>query len=276
VSDGQTARRCAVLGSPISHSMSPALHQAAYDYLGLVWEYGRYEVDEAGLPAFLDNLDASWRGLSLTMPLKRAAVGCVQGISETARIADAVNTVLIGDDGRRFGDNTDVPAMVDALRERGVEGVAAASVLGGGATARSALAALREVADAATVYVRTPSRAEHLLATAAAIGLPCVVRPWSERYDGLVAPLLMVTTPAGAVDDLAAAVPADPGTLLDVGYAAGPGLLASSWAAAGGPVVGGLDVLVHQAVLQVLLMTGRPVPVSVLRRAAERAVVPPA
>jgi shikimate dehydrogenase len=268
----QPVRRCAVLGSPIAHSLSPALHRAAYDYLGLTWHYGRHEVDEAGLAGFLGDLDASWRGLSLTMPLKHVALACVDEMSDTARVVQAVNTVLIEPDGRRHGDNTDVLGMVTGLRERGVERVAAAAVLGGGATARSALAALHQVADSATVYVRTPARAESLLATAAELGLVCTVRPWSERYDGLTAPVVIVTTPAGASDDLAGSVPEAPGALLDVVYNSGPTPLSAAWAAAGGAVVSGLDLLVHQAVRQVQLMTGQDVPVSVLRDAGARAL----
>jgi len=264
--------RAAVLGSPIAHSLSPALHRAAYAHLGLNWEYGRYEVDEAGLPDFFRGLDESWRGLSLTMPLKQVAIACVDEVSETARVVAAVNTVIFEPDGSSHGDNTDVPGMVNGLRERGVDRVSAGAVLGGGATARSALAVLQQVADAATVYVRTPARAEQLLSIAAELGLACTVRPWEERHDGLDAPVVMVTTPVGATDDLAEVVPDDPGALLDVGYSSGETALATSWAAAGGAVVGGLDVLVHQAALQVFLMTGKAVPVSVLRDAGERAV----
>ena len=90
----QSVRRAAVLGSPIAHSLSPALHLAAYQHLGLDWRYGRHEVDEAGLPDFLRGLDSSWRGLSLTMPLKQAAIAYLDDVSETARLVDAVNTVL--------------------------------------------------------------------------------------------------------------------------------------------------------------------------------------
>jgi shikimate dehydrogenase len=271
--DQQTVRRCAVLGSPIAHSLSPALHRAAYDFLGLDWQYGQYDVDEAGLPDFFRGLDSSWRGLSLTMPLKQVAIACMDEVSQTAQVVEAVNTVLFEPDGRRVGDNTDVPGMVNGLRERGVGQVASGAVLGGGATARSALAVLRQVADAATVYVRTPARAEVLLAVADELGLACAVRPWDQRYDGLAAPVVMVTTPVGATDDLAQAVPDSPGALLDVVYNDGPTPLATTWAAAGGAVVGGLDVLVHQAVVQLLLMTGKAVPLTVLRDAGERALV---
>jgi shikimate dehydrogenase len=265
-----TVRRCAVLGSPIAHSLSPTLHTAAYAHLGLPWDYGRHEVDEATFGDFLAGLDASWRGLSLTMPLKQVALSAVDEVSVTARTVEAVNTVVIEDDGRLLGDNTDVPGMVNGLHGRGVGRVSQGSVLGGGATARSALAVLKEVADAATVYVRTPARAELLLATAAALELPCTVRPWSERRDALAAEVLMVTTPVGATDDLAAAVPDAPGALLDVVYTKGVTPLATAWAERGGPVVGGLDVLVEQALLQVLLMTGREVPARVMTDALDR------
>ena len=266
----QPARRCAVLGSPIAHSLSPVLHTAAYEHLGLNWHYGLHEVDEKELAGFLGGLDSSWRGLSLTMPLKQAAMACVDDLSDTARLVEAVNTLLIEPDGRRYGDNTDVAGMVNGLRERGVGRVSSGTVLGGGATARAALAALEQVADAATVFVRTPARAESLLSIAAELGLSCTVSPWAERHDGLAAPVVMVTTPDGATDDLADAVPRAPGVLLDVVYNSGDTRLSTSWAAAGGVVVGGLDVLVHQAVLQVRLMTGTQVQVALLREAGAR------
>src|SRR5512147_687343 len=86
------ARRAAVLGKPIAHSLSPALHRAAYAELGLAgWSYDCFEVDEAGLPGFLDRLGPEWAGLSLTMPLKRAVIPLVDEISETAASDDAVN-----------------------------------------------------------------------------------------------------------------------------------------------------------------------------------------
>ncbi|MGW5694842.1 shikimate dehydrogenase family protein, partial [Streptomyces asiaticus] len=117
-------RRAAVLGSPIAHSLSPVLHRAAYRELGLTgWTYDRFEVDETGLPDFFKHLgeDAgpAWAGLSLTMPLKRAVIPLLDEISDTAASVEAVNTVVFGDDGRRRGDNTDIPGMLAALRRGG-------------------------------------------------------------------------------------------------------------------------------------------------------------
>jgi shikimate dehydrogenase len=140
------ARRAAVLGSPIGHSLSPVLHRAAYAELGLTgWTYDRFDVDEAALPGFLDRLGPEWAGLSLTMPLKRALIPSSDGISATAAAVDAVNTVVLTADGRRTGDNTDIPGIVAALREHGVDKVESAAILGAGATASSALAALTRV-----------------------------------------------------------------------------------------------------------------------------------
>ena len=265
-------RRCAVLGAPIAHSLSPALHAAAYRHLGLDWEYGRHEVDEAGLAPFLDALDGSWRGLSLTMPLKQVALDCVDEVSPLARLVQAVNAVVLEPGGRRWGDNTDVPGMVAALREQGVSRVPTATLLGGGATARSALACLREVTDRVVVHVRSPARAAHLLPLADELGLACQVRPWDERSKHLQAPLVVLTTPAGATEDLETAGVSSSAVLFDVAYHPWPTPAARAWAAAGARVVSGLDLLVHQAVRQVELMTGRTVPVDVLRTAGLQAL----
>ena len=95
-----TIRRAAVLGSPIAHSLSPVLHRAAYAALGLTgWSYDRFEIDEAALPGFVQGLDSTWAGLSLTMPLKRAIIPLLDSISETASSVEAVNTVVLTDDG---------------------------------------------------------------------------------------------------------------------------------------------------------------------------------
>ncbi|MGP3969109.1 shikimate dehydrogenase [Streptomyces sp. 6N223] len=269
------ARRAAVLGSPIGHSLSPALHRAAYAALGLRgWTYGRYEVDEARLPAFLSGLGPEWAGLSLTMPLKRAVIPLLDEISDTAASVEAVNTVVFAAEGRRLGENTDIPGMVAALRERGVDRVDSAAVLGAGATASSALAALGQLCDGeVTAYVRTPARAAEMRAWGERLGVAVRTADWSGAHRALDAPLVIATTPAGATDSLAPAAPAAPGTLFDVLYDPWPTPLAAAWEDRGGRVVGGLDLLVHQAVLQVELMTGTaPAPVKDMREAGEAAI----
>ncbi|MEV4258880.1 hypothetical protein AB0J52_37460, partial [Spirillospora sp. NPDC049652] len=126
--------RAAVLGSPVAHSLSPVLHRAAYAGLGLDgWSYDAFEVGEDALEGFLAGLDGSWRGLSLTMPLKRVALSLADSVSELAAKVGGANTLVLRD-GRRAADNTDVHGIVTALREAELDGAASALVLGGGAT----------------------------------------------------------------------------------------------------------------------------------------------
>ncbi|KOU30449.1 shikimate dehydrogenase [Streptomyces sp. WM6368] len=267
--------RAAVLGSPIEHSLSPVLHRAAYQELGLDdWSYDRFEIDEAALPAFVADLGPEWAGLSLTMPLKRAVIPLLDGISDTAASVETVNTVVFTEDGRRLGDNTDIPGIVAALHERGVEKVPSAAILGAGATASSALAALARICSGeVTAYVRSEARADEMRQWGERLGVAVRTADWSAAAEALSAPLVIATTPAGTTDALAGSVPEGAGTLFDVLYDPWPTALAAAWSDRGGRVVGGLDLLVHQAVLQVELMTGRtPGPLAAMRAAGERAL----
>ncbi len=271
-----TPHRAAVLGSPIAHSLSPALHTAGYAALGLEgWQYGRHEVDESTLAAFVTGLDpAEWAGLSLTMPLKRAIRPLLDTVSDTARAVDAVNTVVLDRDGRRHGDNTDVPGLVNALRERGVERVESAAVLGAGATASSALAALAQVCDGeVTAYVRSAGRAVEMRALGERLGVPVRTADWADGARALAGPLTVSTTPVGATDGFAAQLTAAPGVLFDVLYHPWPTALAAACLERGGTVLGGLDLLVHQAVLQFERFTGVPRgPLAAMRAAGEAAL----
>lgn len=269
-----TGTRCAVLGSPIAHSLSPTLHRAAYAELGLSgWTYDAVEVTVTGLAEFLDGLDASWRGLSLTMPLKRTVLPLADEVSSRARLAGAANTVVL-QAGRRVVDNTDIPGAVAALRERYDGPVDSAMVLGGGATATSLLLALTELGcREAVLAVREPARATE---TVEAVGRhPDAPRLEVVRLDEVGAAtaracdVLVSTVPAAAqTPDLVGRLP-QPAVTFEVVYDPWPTPLA---AAAAGPLVSGLDLLVHQAVLQVELMTGQSVGVEVLRRAGESAL----
>jgi shikimate dehydrogenase len=274
--------RAAVLGHPIAHSLSPVLHHAAYAALGLTgWSYQAVDVDEAGLPDFLAGLDGSWAGLSLTMPLKRAVRPLLVAESPLAAAVGAVNTVTFTDAGP-VGHNTDVAGIVAALRESGVTRVARAAVLGGGATATSAVAALRELGcDRPTVHARRLSTTGDLRAAAARLGSAPVLTGLDA--DGLAllgdAEVVVSTLPGAAADLLAepllgaAAAGGRPGSalpvLLDVVYAPWPTVLAGRWQVAGGRVVGGFAMLLHQAGEQVRLMTGRAAPLEAMRRAGE-------
>ncbi|WP_326670300.1 shikimate dehydrogenase [Streptomyces canus] len=269
------ARRAAVLGKPIAHSLSPVLHRAAYEELGLTgWSYDRFELDEAALPGFVGQLGPEWAGLSVTMPLKRAVIPLLDEISVTAASVEAVNTVVFTEDGRRLGDNTDIPGMVAALRERGIEQVDSAAILGAGATASSALAALARICTGEVVaYVRSEARAAEMRQWGERLDVEVRTADWADAAAALDAPLVIATTPAGATDTLAHVVPERPAALFDVLYDPWPTELAARWSMIGGAVVSGLDLLVHQAVLQVEQMTGlRPAPVEAMRKAGEHAL----
>jgi shikimate dehydrogenase len=260
-------RRAAVLGHPVAHSLSPVLHLAAYSELGLDWTYERIDVTEDALPAFVDGLDEAWAGLSLTMPLKHAVLPLLDTIDPLVEVTGAANTVVLGPHGRA-GHNTDVEGIQAALVEAGAGGEAEAAVLGAGATARSALAALAaHDVGRVVVAVRRPEAGEALRTTAEALGLELTVHGWSDATELLSRPLVVSTVPAGAADVLAAVVPDRPGVLLDVVYHPWPTPLAAAWQRSGGSVASGLAMLLHQAVAQVELMTGRRPATDPLRRA---------
>jgi shikimate dehydrogenase len=249
--------RAAVLGSPIAHSLSPRLHRAAYAALGLDWEYDAVEVAEADLAGFLDGLDETWAGLSLTMPLKQAVLPLLDQVSDLARDVAAANTVLVRD-GALHGDNTDVHGVVAALRETGAPLDGPAVVIGGGATARSALAALRDLGHG-SIALLVRSEPVETLAAAERLGVEVAVT----RDPAVLgtAGVVVSTLPAGAADPLAERVTGVP-VLLDVVYAPWPTALA---AGCRGTVVGGAAMLLHQAARQVELMTGRAAPLEAMR-----------
>ncbi len=255
-------RRAAVLGSPIAHSLSPVLHRAAYAGLGLDWRYDAVEVDEAGLPAFLAGCGPQWAGLSLTMPLKRAVLPLLDSRTELVDVVGAANTVVFGADGSRAGHNTDVAGIVAALAGIGAT-AGPALVLGGGATAASAVAALAELGcPSVTVLARRPQVARAgLSGVADRLGLPVEFGVWpapDERLPGESQAAVVVSTAPGAASaGLLGSIPADPGALLDVAYAPWPPPLVTAWQSAGGRAVAGDQMLLHQAVEQVALMTGQ-------------------
>ncbi|HEY0237696.1 MAG TPA: shikimate dehydrogenase [Friedmanniella sp.] len=265
--------RCAVLGSPIGHSLSPVLHQAAYAELGLTgWSYGRAEVRGDGLAAFVDGLDDSWRGLSLTMPLKVAVLELagVTFVSDAARLTGAGNTLLLDGPARQV-HNTDVGGLVSAVRQVASAAVETVTVVGSGATARSSVAAAAELgAHRVHVLARDPQKAEALRPLAAAVGLELVVVPWGSTPPH--ADLLVSTVTAGAVDDRAEALAGSADLVFDVVYDPWPTPLADAAGRAGVRVLDGLDLLVGQAVLQVELMIGQRPSSAVLRAAGDAAL----
>jgi shikimate dehydrogenase len=262
--------RCAVLGSPIAHSLSPTLHRAAYAALGLPWRYDAIEVDRAALAGFLAGLDASWRGLSLTMPLKRVVVPMLDSVSATVAEIGVANTALRDPDGHLSGHNTDVSGFSAALVERGLAQPQSALVLGGGATAASAILALARLGCTwVAVAVRDPSRA---VEPRAIPGTSVDVVRLDDLPGGLAHVDLVVSTIPAEAQPPVGRLPASD-ALFDAIYRPWPTPLATAFAVSGRPVVGGLDLLVHQAVGQVELMTGvQRAPLQEMREAGERAL----
>src|SRR5215207_4444999 len=168
--------RCAVLGSPIAHSLSPTMHRAAYVELGLDWTYEAIEIDEAGLPGFLGGLGDDVRGLSVTAPLKRVAARSADSRSEDVEVLGVANTLIV-DEGRITAHNTDVGGVAGAVRERGLRRLHTARIVGGGATAISVAHALASMGVTRLEFiVREPSRAQDAAERAEAAGADVTVR----------------------------------------------------------------------------------------------------
>ncbi len=249
------ACRAAVLGSPIDHSLSPALHRAAYASLGLDWTYTAIDMDEVRLPGFLAGLDSSWAGLSLTMPLKTCVIDLLDSVDEEARQLLSVNTVLPRDGGWH-GANTDVQGIVQSVMRAGlVHPPATATVLGAGATARSAVAALRHLGEPrVTVCARRREAAGSVADLARRLGLECEARSLDPDPVSMAADVVVSTLPGEAARPWAALAPGGVGILLDAAYHPWPTPLAAVWG--GRAVASGRDMLLWQAVEQVRLMTG--------------------
>lgn len=266
-------RHAAVVGTPVGHSMSPVLHRAAYAALALTdWSYDAVECDEARLPALLAGLDDDWVGLSVTMPLKRVALAEAASASALSRAVGAANTLTRRGD-QWHADNTDVAGIVGALREAGVRSARGAVVLGAGGTAQAALAALRELGETSPiVLVREPRRAAGLQAAADRLGVQPQVRRGIDDPAAGAAPVVISTLPRGAADPIARSVTwSAGGVLLDVIYDPWPTEIAASAATAGRTVISGTQMLLHQAVQQVSLMTGLSAPIGAMRDALREA-----
>lgn len=262
--------RCAVVGDPIAHSLSPVLHRAAYAETGLDWTYDAHRVESGGLGRFVAGLDAGWRGLSLTMPLKREVLTLADEVTTRAQQAGAANTLVLAD-GRRLADNTDVPGAVAALRERVTGPLVVGTILGGGATAASTALALCELGvGSLTLLVRSPDRAIDTLAAIDAHPARPAVRVGALDSDPVVGDIVVSTIPADAQTPELVARCSDVPVLFEVIYDPWPTPLAAS--AADRVLVTGLDLLVHQAALQFELFTGQPAPLAVMRAAGEAAL----
>lgn len=253
-------QRLAVFGSPIAHSKSPVLHRTAYRHIGVDWEYDSREVGAAELPEVLDGLDDTWRGLSLTMPLKSAAFDLADTRDAIAELTGAVNTLRFTDTGagrRLSGYNTDVTGILRALAALDVAEAAQVHILGGGSTAASAVVAAAELgALNVSIVTRSPEKSAGLVALGHRAGLTVELVGF-DAVAALATPQLVVSTlPGGSNAPVSypAGVMAE-SALLDVAYDPWPSALASAWKSAGGTVANGLSMLVHQALIQVRIFS---------------------
>jgi shikimate dehydrogenase len=266
------ARRAAVCGKPIAHSLSPVIHNAGFAAAGLTgWSYTAIECAESELPSLVAGLGPEWAGLSLTMPLKEAGLRLAAEASPTASAAGAANTLVRRPDGAWRADNTDVAGMVRVLREAGLSGgTPGITVLGGGGTARAALTAAAQLgAQAVTLVTRRPSALDDLAPVADALKLRLVGHDWADAAAAFDADAVISTVPKGAADHLAGGVAWRPGTVLfDAIYDPWPTPLAADAVAHDVPVVSGLDLLLAQALGQFEQFTGvRPAPEAAMRGA---------
>ncbi|GAB2447055.1 shikimate dehydrogenase [Conyzicola lurida] len=257
--------RLAVLGSPIAHSRSPHLHAAAYRELGLDWEYGAVDVTGDRLAEFIGSRGPQWRGLSLTMPLKRDVLPLLDTVDETAELTGAANTLLFDRSSGELalrGFNTDVYGVTEAFREAGVDRLGHVQIVGGGATAASVLVAVKRLgAERVLVSVRDTSRVGALVSLAAALDVELTVRELGVQDRSLVVPDAIISTiPGHGVHDLVFAGPVREGAVLfDVAYDPWPSAFATAWLEVGGRVISGLEMLLHQALAQVrVFVSGSP------------------
>ena len=256
--------KLAVLGSPISHSKSPAIHAAAYRVLGLDWSYEKIEVRKGGLRSFMEQLDPLWMGFSLTMPLKEEAARFAVNLDAAAELTGACNT-LVRTDAGWAGYNTDVFGIVQAVRLAGVDSAETVLIIGSGATATSAVTAVKELAPNATILVhaRNPETRSQLVSYARELGF----KAHSVRFLARAvrrASLTIATLPGGALnsvaDKLARKAGFRPGgAILDIAYDPWPSKIASVWSKAERPIISGLEMLLWQAVAQIrIFKTGDP------------------
>lgn len=268
------AGRCAVLGKPIAHSLSPLIHTRAYEVLGLAgsWSYGRHEVDEAGLADFIAGCGPEWVGLSCTAPLKEVLLGLGEP-SDRARLLGSGNTFLFNDGSPRV-ENTDVTGLIGAFARAGVTTASSALLLGNGATARSALYALAEMGvRSVLVLARSEDRARASLAgLAAGLGVQVGFGPWGQVPDAGASDVLVSTVSTPLPAEVAGGLVRMVGACFDATYNHYPTELDRAARAAGTVQLSGIDLLVGQALDQIRLMTGRSCPAEPLLEVAHAAL----
>lgn len=267
-------RRAAVLGSPIAHSLSPALYRAGFAAAGLAdWAFDRIDCTAEALPGVVADAGPEWAGFAVTMPGKRAAAQVAAARSERVEVLGVANTLVRrGPDW--FAHNTDVDGVTGALAGHPVDADGPALLLGGGGTARAVVAALAELGWAGPLLLAGRTPASTVIAGSLADRLGLHSRPIGMTEAAIAdvaatATLVVSTVPAGAADHLAPLLAEVP-ILFDVVYDPWPTALAAA-RGADRVTVTGLDMLLRQAIAQFEMIVGQPAPVE-----AMRAALPPA
>ncbi|GAB2498644.1 Shikimate dehydrogenase [Corynebacterium atrinae] len=259
-------QRAAVLGTPIEHSRSPILHNAGYAAAGLPhWEYSRIECAAEDLPRIVREADESFRGFSVTMPAKFAALKFADEASERAREIGSANTLIRTENGW-FADNTDVDGIIGALSELvGSRPIRRALVIGGGGTARPALWALRQAGVEEIDIINRTDRSEELRTLLGEV--PFSISSFDADLAALsfAADVIISTVPPAAIEGHESALAHAP--ILDVIYDPWPTPLTTAAAANGYVTVGGDVMLAYQAFGQFELFTGVEPPREIMRQA---------
>lgn len=231
------------------------MHLAAYRHLGLDWQYQAVEMTGEGLAEFLDSRGPEWRGLSMTMPVKHDVMPLLDERHEIVKLTGVCNTLLF-DNGIRRGFNTDVHGIVMAFNEAGVSSLSHVQVIGGGATASSAIVAAAQLgAQRVTMSVRSPQKSLQLLDLGPLLGIQISLEQLGDPIEG-TPDAVISTIPNGADAGLEFdAALRRTSVLFDVAYEPWPTSIAQTWIDAGGAVISGFEMLLHQALMQVRVFT---------------------
>jgi len=259
------ARHLGVVGSPISHSLSPRIHLAAYQALGLDWSYEANEVTTGNLGSFIGGLEEDWLGLSVTMPLKTEALQVAATYGEDAAVTALANTLVSSGSGLWHAENTDVAGLTAALIANIADQPKTVTVLGSGATAKSAVLAISRAFQASDLSVvgRNSSALEGVAAWAESVGIQLRHQTLAETAWS-ASDLVVSTIPSSAHAEIGTSLDAAlmaNNTLFDVAYDPWPSELAGKWVAAGGSAISGVEMLLQQALLQIdafLAAAGEP------------------
>ena len=240
--------KAAVLGSPVSHSLSPRMHTFAYKELGLAGEYTSFDLPLEEFESFFHAVDNSWTGFSLTMPLKESAFTIDAEISQSAKRIHSVNT-LYRKDGKWHGVSTDESAFKRLLPAEKNSKIA---ILGAGGTARAAIGALDGTVAEIHVFNRTLERKGSLESAAELSAV--IMHSLNDSLDGFN--IVLSTLPSGVSDALVANMKVAPDLFFESLYKPLPTLLSAHARELGSQVLNGIDLLVEQGMDQVALFSG--------------------